>query len=136
MFKTWTDLRGHACKIHENSKDDERKNKEITEDNVAHRVEDKDEAELKLNSRSKKEANKNISLTWFNDRNVYDQDGTNRTTDENNNDHFSHSSLQHDFTCESCGGPYLDETMFNHHNKKYHGSNLKPQAEADNGSFV
>ena len=22
VFKTWTDLRGHACKIHENSKDD------------------------------------------------------------------------------------------------------------------
>ena len=62
MFKTRTDLRGHACKIHENSKDDERKNKEITEDNVAHRVEGKNEAELKLNSRSKKKANKNISL--------------------------------------------------------------------------
>ena len=82
MFKTRTDLRGHACKIHENSKDDERKNKEITEDNMASRVEGKDEAELKLNSSSKKKANKNISLTWFNDRKVYGQDGTNRTNDE------------------------------------------------------
>ena len=65
VFKTWTDLRGHACKIHENSKDDEGKNKGITENNAAHRDEDEDEAELKLNSRSKKEADKNISLTWF-----------------------------------------------------------------------
>ena len=110
MFETWTDLRGHAYKIHENSKDDEGNNKGITEDNMVHRDEDKDEAELKLNSRSKKEANKNINLTWVNDRIEYDQDGTNLTTDENNNDYFSHSSLQLDITCESCGGPCLDET--------------------------
>ena len=47
------------------------------------------------------------------------------------NDYFSHSSLQHDITCEICGGLYLNEALFNHHNEKYHGSNLKPPAEAD-----
>ena len=63
---------------------------------------------------------------------LYYQDVTNRTTDENNNDHFSHSSLRHDVICERCGGTYLDETMFNHHSIKLHGSNLKPQTEIDN----
>ena len=106
--------------MHINSKDDEGNNKGITEDNLVHRDEDKDEAELKLNSRSKKEANKNISLTWFNDRIVYDQDGTNRTTDENNNDHFSHSSLPHDFIACSQSlvnvsiSALIIETMYRH----------------------
>ena len=86
---------------------------------------------IKMKPRSKKEVNKNINLTWVNDKIEYDQDGTNLTTDENNNDHFSHSSLQNDFTCESCGNLYLNETLFNHHNKEYHGSTLKPPAESD-----
>ena len=60
---------------------------------MAHSVEGKDETELKLYNSSKKKAIKNISLTCFNDRKVYDQDGTNRTNDENSNDHFSHSNL-------------------------------------------
>ena len=41
VFKARTDLKGHACKVHENSRSDERKNKEISEDNMAHRVENK-----------------------------------------------------------------------------------------------
>ena len=43
--------------------------------------------------------NKNISLPWVNDRIEYDQDDPNLTDDENNNDYFSHNSLQHDITC-------------------------------------
>ena len=69
VFKAWIDLKGHAWEIHENSRIDERKNKEISEDNMAHRVEDEDEAEQKPDSRSKKKAYKDISLIRVNDRN-------------------------------------------------------------------
>ena len=62
---------------------------------------------------------------------VYDQDGTNRTTDENNNDYFSHSSLQHDFICGRCDETYPDQNMFGHHSIKLHRSNLKLITEID-----
>ena len=52
--KARTDLRGHTCESHENSKDDERNIKELNEDNAKHRVEDRDEAKRKSDSRSKK----------------------------------------------------------------------------------
>ena len=77
-------LRVHAYKIHENGKDDEGNKKGITEDNVVHKDEDKDEAELKPNSRSMKEANKNISSTWISGRDEHDQYDPNLTNDENN----------------------------------------------------
>ena len=85
VFKTWTDLRVHAYKIHENDKDDEGNKKGITEDNVVHKDEDKnDEAELKPNSESMKEANKDIHSTWISGRLEYDQYDPNLTNDENN----------------------------------------------------
>ena len=70
----------------------------------------RNKAKQKSGSRSKKKANKNISLTGVNARNIYDQD----RTDENNNDHFSHGSPQKDFISIKC-----DET--------YPESDLKPQ---------
>ena len=118
--KAWTNLRSHTCEFLENSEDDERNIKEITKDNAGHRGESK--TKRKSESRSKKKAKKNISLTRINARNVYDQEGTNRTTDENNNDHFSHGSLQHDFICGKCDETYPDQNMFNHYDGKCHGS--------------
>lgn len=70
----WTELRDYAYKSYKNSKDDEWKSKEETEDNEA---KGNDEGELKLSSSSKKKSNKNISLTWFRDRKIYDQDDMN-----------------------------------------------------------
>ena len=45
-------------------------------------------------------------------------------------EYISHSSLQHP-TCEICSILYLNEAQFKQHNEEYHGSNLKPPAEAD-----
>ena len=84
VFKTWTDLRVHAYKIHENDDDDEENKKGINEDNMVHKDKGKnDEAELKPNSRSMKDANKNISSTWISGRDEHDQYDPNLTNDEN-----------------------------------------------------
>ena len=85
VFKTWTDLRVHAYKIHENDDDGEENKKGINEDNMVHKDKGKnDEAELKPNSRSMKDANKNISSTWISGRDEHDQYDPNLTKDENN----------------------------------------------------
>ena len=46
-------------------------------------------------------------------------------------EYVSHIGLQDNTTCKICGNLYLNETLYNHHNEEYHGSNLKPPAEAD-----
>ena len=80
---------------------------------------------MKLNSSSKQKGNKNISLTWFRDRKVHDQDDTNRTADKNSIDQLSYNSLRHDSKCGRCDETYPDQNMFNHHSTKLHRSNLE-----------
>ena len=93
--------------FHKTGENDEKKIEELNKDNAEHIVAGRDEVKQKSGSRSKKKANKNISLAWVNARNVHDQ-GRN---DENNNDH---GSQQKDFISRMC-----DET--------YPESDLKPQ---------
>ena len=48
--------------------------------------------------------------------NAYDQDTTNQTTDEkNNNDDFSHESLQYKFKCEIGGNLRINEAHLKKH---------------------
>ena len=82
-FKKWKTLRLHIYKGHENERDDEGNKMEITGDNVVHKNED-DEAGLKPNDESMKEANKDISSTWNGGRSEYDQHDPNLINDENN----------------------------------------------------
>ena len=132
VFKAWTDLKSHACKAHGNSRNNRRKRKEMSENNMDHRIEDEDEAELKPDSRKKKKARKDISLTRANDMNAYDQDITNRTTDENNNNDFSHDSLQYNFKCKICGNLRINEAHLKKHTGEYHRAKVKAPEEADN----
>ena len=113
--------------FHENGKNEKKNIEELNKDNAEHIVEGRNEAKRKSDSRSKKKADKNISLAWVNARNVYDQG----RTDGNNIDHFSHGSPQKDFISGKCEETYPDQNMFSHHSIKLHGSDLKLRTEID-----